>query len=182
MRFSTIAAAVAPILSIARAQAPGYTAVAPTINATTKFNFGSNYAVLNLDLINGLVAAVNTTSQGQTWISSVATWIDAVHAHPSHPLQIFTRIYFQPGHPEVGATSPFRVAAAALINDTETVGTASQLYPAFQANPLGYVNGTSKDVVLQKTRYDATYATQLVEILIAQKIDTVIIVSLNIYK
>lgn len=157
MRFSTLAAAVAPILSVARAQgAPGYTAVAPTINETTKFSFGSHYAVLNLDLISGLVGAVENTTEGDAWISSVAGWIDAVHAHPSHPLQIFTRIYFQPGHPEVGPTSPFRLAAGVLLNNTETVGAASQLYPAFKANPLGYANGTSKDVVLQKTRYDVT--------------------------
>ncbi|GAB7347213.1 hypothetical protein MBLNU459_g3319t1 [Dothideomycetes sp. NU459] len=177
MRFITLAAAVAPILSIARAQgAPGYTPVAPTINETTKFSFGSKYAVLNLDLINGIVGAVVNTTEGDAWISSVAGWIDAVHAHKaSHPLQIFTRIYFQPGHPEVGPTSPFRIPAAPLLNDTETVGAASQLYPAFKANPLGYANGTSRDVVLQKTRYDATYANQMVEILIAQKIDTVII-------
>lgn len=179
MRFSTITAAAAPLVSLALAQgAPGYTPVASTIaESNTTWNFGSHFAVLNLDLITGLVDSVVNTTAGDAWISSVQGWINAVHAHPSQPLQIFTRIYFQPGHPEVGPSSPFLAAASVLLNNTENSGASSQIYPAFNAAPSGYANGTNKDVVLQKTRYDATYATQLREILIAQKIDTVIIVS-----
>lgn len=39
--------------------------------------FGSHYAVLNLDLIDGIVANVNTTEEGKTWIKNTAEWIDA---------------------------------------------------------------------------------------------------------
>lgn len=178
MRFSTLAAAITPALAFAASSstAPGYSPVASTV--TGSFNFGKNYAILNLDLITGLVDAVVNTTAGDAWIKSVAGWIDDVHAKKSPPLQIFTRIYFSPGHPEVGPLSPFRVPAAGLINNTETVGAASDLYSAFHAYPEGYVNGSTKDVVLQKTRYDATFGNQMLEILKAQQIDTVVIVSL----
>lgn len=33
--------------------------------------------MLNLDLIDGLVANLNTTRSGQLWIDNVANWIDA---------------------------------------------------------------------------------------------------------
>lgn len=39
-------------------------------------SFGCHYAVLNLDLINGLVAGVQDTPAGQRWIKNTADWID----------------------------------------------------------------------------------------------------------
>ena len=40
-------------------------------------SFGKHYAVLNLDLLNGVIATVNTTQAGKDFINSTATWIDA---------------------------------------------------------------------------------------------------------
>lgn len=56
----------------------GYSTTTPStvINSST-LSFGSNYAVLNLDLINALVGSVNNTSQGQVWIKNTAKWIKA---------------------------------------------------------------------------------------------------------
>jgi hypothetical protein len=39
--------------------------------------FGRHYAVLNLDMINGLVAGVEDSPEGQRWINNTARWIDA---------------------------------------------------------------------------------------------------------
>ena len=40
-------------------------------------DFGNHFAVLNLDLINAIVANVNTTDEGKKWINNTAKWIDA---------------------------------------------------------------------------------------------------------
>ena len=158
---------------VVRAQesgSPGYnchpTCVTPTIPTDKTFDFGTHYAVLNLDLINAVVGGVNSTTAGQEFISNTAHWIDAVHAQDPPPLSIFTRIYFYNGLAQIGPQSPFGEVAGSL-------GTASnpltELYPAFN------VNSTAGDVVLQKTRYDAGAGNALEEILSTQSIDTVIL-------
>ncbi|KAI0147364.1 cysteine hydrolase family protein [Xylariaceae sp. FL1272] len=175
MRFNPIVISCASLIGSARAQAAvGYVPVASTIPEDTAFDFGSNYAILNFDLINGIVAGVEGTDEGQAWIQSTARWIDAVHAKTTKPLQIFTSLYFQPGHPEVPDTSPFGKLIGANVNNTATSDLA-QIYGAFTVDTEGYANGTSRDVLLQKTRFDASYSSQLLQILDAQDIDTVIL-------
>lgn len=121
-------------------------------------------------MINGLVAGVADSSEGQQWINATATWIDAVHQQSPPPLSIFTRIYFSNVlRPEISSTTPFTKAVAALGNATST-SPQSQLYPAFRVLP-------DYDVVLQKTRYEANFGNSLSEILRSQHIDTVILVS-----
>lgn len=178
MRFTTIATLLVPVADIAIAQSstPGYISVPSTIAGNTTFSFGPHVAVLNLDMINGLVSPLANTTAGTAWVKSLSDWIDFVHAQPKPALQLFTRIYFNPGHPEFGPSTPFNKAVATLINATESTP-ATQIYPAFHANPAGYANGSTRDVVLQKTRYDATSGNEMLEILVAQKIDTVVIVS-----
>jgi hypothetical protein len=68
------------------------TCIASTIPEDKKFDFGRYYAVLNLDLINVIVEAIEDTPAGKTFINSTAKWIDAVHAQDPAPLSIFTRI------------------------------------------------------------------------------------------
>ncbi|KAI1267973.1 cysteine hydrolase family protein [Xylariaceae sp. FL1019] len=184
MRFSSFIISCASVIGSARVEAGacgndssnavGYVPVDSTIPEGTAFDFGSNYAVINFDLINGIVAGVENTAEGQTWINSTARWIDAVHAKTESPLQIFTSLYFQNGHPETPDNSPFGLLIGALINNTAT-SDASQIYSAFTVDTEGYANGTSRDVLIQKTRFDASYASQLLQILAAQNIDTVVI-------
>ena len=167
---STIAALVASAI-LALAQAPGYGDITPSIlpNDTT-LSFGQHYAVLNLDLIEGLVAAVNTTAAGQSFINNTANWINTVHQQCPPPLSIFTRIYFSNAMlPEVTADTPFQAAICAFGNITAS-SALSQLHPAFVPLP-------DYDVVLQKTRYYAGASNGLEEILSSQGIDTVVIVS-----
>ena len=122
-------------------------------------------------MITGLIAGVNTTTEGQAWIKSTACWIDAVHQKSPRPLEIFTRIYFSNAyHPEVGPQTPFAQAAAGLGNATSS-SPQSQIYPAFKTD--------DKDVILQKTRYYGGFGNQLVEILNSQLIDTVVLVRLS---
>ncbi|RAK96228.1 Isochorismatase hydrolase [Aspergillus ibericus CBS 121593] len=131
------------------------------------FSFGQHYAVLNLDLVNELVATVNTTTVGEAWIDTVATWINTVHKQEPPPLSIFSRVYYSNvQRPEIG-DSPFGLAVAALGNLTAS-SPVSQLYPAFK--PLD-----NWDVVVQKARYYAGAGNPLEEILSSQKIDTVIL-------
>jgi hypothetical protein len=55
-------------------------------SASKPLSFGQNYAVLNLDLINGVVAPLANTTEGRKWINSTATWINAcVYLPPSIP-------------------------------------------------------------------------------------------------
>lgn len=155
--------------SSASTTTPGYFTNFSTLAGNNTFSFGNHYAVLNLDLINGIVGSVNNTAAGAAFINSTATWIAAVHAQHPPPLTFFTRIYFSNAYkPEIGPTTPFAAAVAALGNATAD-SPQSQLYPAFV--PAG------GDVVLQKARYYGGAGNALEEILASQLIDTVILVS-----
>lgn len=48
----------------------------PSAVTNSSFSFGQHYAVLNLDMINGLVSNVNNTEAGNKWISNTANWIN----------------------------------------------------------------------------------------------------------
>ena len=157
---------------LAQSTTPGYDTgnIPSTIpaNESDSLNFGTHYAILNLDLITGLVAQVNSSASGSTFISSVSRWIDAVHALQSRPLTIFTRIYFSNAlKPEVGPNAPFAKTVAGLGNATAAT-LITEVYPAF------HVDEDGGDIVLQKTRYYAGAGNGLEEILSTQGIDTVI--------
>ncbi|GLA46066.1 hypothetical protein AnigIFM63604_008853, partial [Aspergillus niger] len=147
---------------------PGYSRNITSTVTDPSFSFGQHYAVLNLDLIDGLVANVNTTKAGQLWIDNVANWIDAsVHKQDPPPLSIFTRIFFSNTYrPELG-NAPFASAVTSLGNATAS-SPDSQIYSAFKTLD-------NWDVVLQKARYYAGAGNQLEEILSSQNIDTVIL-------
>lgn len=164
-------AGTSAVLAQNASSSPGYTGypdpIASTVSSNTSLSFGNHYAVLNLDLINGLVAPLASTPAGSSFISSTTTWINAVHAQNPPPLSIFTRIYFSNARkPEVKPGSGFAGVSAALGTANET---ATQIYPAFG------VDEAAGDVVLQKTRYYAGTGNALEEILRAQSIDTVIL-------
>jgi nicotinamidase-related amidase len=171
MRSSTILTSLISAAVAQNASAPGYdnypTSIASTIPSNSTFSFGQHYAVLNLDLINGLVAPLASDPAGKAFIRNTACWIDAVHAQTPAPLSIFTRIYFlNAKKPEIKPGSGFASVSAAL---TTANASATQLYPAF------HVNEAEGDVVLQKTRYYAGTGNPLEEILRSQSIDTVIL-------
>ena len=173
MRFRVLPIVLASTsLAIAQnASSPGYNGypdpIASTIAVNESISFGQHYAVLNLDLINGLVAPLASSPAGSTFVKNTAAWIDAVHAQSPPPLSIFTRIYFSNARkPEVKPGSGFATVSAPL---TTANATATQVYPAF------HVDEAAGDVVLQKTRYYAGTGNALEEILRAQGIDTVIL-------
>ena len=169
MHLSTLLPSVLALAATSQAQA-GYGNISSTISSNTTINFGRNYAVLNLDLITGLVAPVNGSTAGNTFISSVAKWINAVHEVKPQPLTIFSRIYFStPQKPEIGPDAPFGKAVAGLGNVTSS-DPITEIYPAFNVTK-------NVDVVIQKTRYYAGAGNGLEEILSTQKIDTVVLVS-----
>ena len=164
---------------------PGYSINTPSTVSGTP-HFGQNYAVLNLDLIDGLVSNVNETDAGKIWINATANWINAyashflhinqtnnqtsVHKLDSPPLNIYTRIYFtESWKPEVTADTPFSKVVTPLGHITAS-DPKSQIYPAFQPA------GNRKDAVLRKSRYYAGDANSLEEILRVQGVDTVILV------
>lgn len=161
--------AVAPAFA-QNASAPGYDNYPTHIPSTvsnSSLSFGSHYAVLNLDLINGLVAPLASEPAGQAFIKNTARWIDAVHSQNPPPLSIFTRIYFANARkPEIKPGSGFQQTSAALTTANQS---ATQIYPAF------HVDEAAGDVTLQKTRYYAGTGNTLEEILRAQSIDTVIL-------
>ena len=159
----------------AQSQAPGYFTDFSTIPASNDtFSFGQHYAVLNLDLIVGLVAPLANTTEGEAFIKSTTKWQDAVHAQKPPPLSIYTRIYsLNSRHVEIagGFAQAFGFQPG-TIDDPRT-----QLYPSFVPIP-------DYDVDLKKTRYYAGTANELELILSSQKIDTVILVCIcqpNVY-
>ena len=169
MRVSTLS--VVALSAYASAQSAGYdcypNCIPSTVAANESLSFGQHYAVLNLDLINGLVAPLANTTAGDAFITNVANWIDAVHAQNPPPLSIFTRIYFlNAKKPEVKPGSGFSKVSAALTTANQS---ATMLYPAFVPDEA------AGDVVLQKTRYYAGAGNSLEQILAAQSIDTVVL-------
>lgn len=133
------------------------------------FDFGRHYAVLNLDLTSGLVGSMNKTTQGQKFIKSTATWINAVHAQDPAPLSIFTRVYISnPKAPEVKPGSSFAKIISSLGDTTES-SPSTQVYAEFKVKE-------GHDVVLQKARYYGGFGNELEAILSSQSIDTVILV------
>ncbi|KAL2855371.1 Isochorismatase-like protein [Aspergillus pseudoustus] len=152
-----------------------YAAQCVAASSSAPLSFGQNYAVLNLDLINGVVAPLANTSEGRKWINSTATWIDAVHAQSPPPLSIYTRIYYSsPAAPELSPETPFYQVAASFGNLTET-SPASEIYALFAPQTQ---NG-GKDVVLRKSRYYAGDGNSLEEILRTRGVDTVILSGLR---
>ncbi|KXT12213.1 hypothetical protein AC579_3446 [Pseudocercospora musae] len=152
---------------------PGYTCyshcIASTIasNESATLSFGKHYAVLNLDLIPGILSSVLNTPAGKTFVNSTATWIDAVHRQSPMPLSIFTRIYFSNSHkPEISSDTPFAKVSSSLGTSSDP---NTQVYSAF------HVDEAAGDVILQKTRYYAGAGNGLEEILSTQKIDTVVL-------
>lgn len=168
--FQSTTHAILGLATLTSAAAPGYFTDYTTLPGNTTFSFGTHYAVLNLDLINGIVGSINTTTAGEKFINSVTTWISAVHAQNPPPLSIFTRIYFNNvKKPEIGPQTPFGAVAAGLGNATID-SPQGMLYPAFKPK-------ADYDVVMAKTRYYAGAGNELEEILRSQLIDTVILVS-----
>jgi nicotinamidase-related amidase len=157
------AALVSSQAAFAQKSVPGYESYSS--NETVP-NFGQHYAVLNLDLINGLIKPIANTSQGECFINSMSQWINAVHAQKPAPLSIFTRIYFTNSKkPELGYGVPFAQVGAALGNSSDP---NTFLYPAFTPIP-------DYDVILQKNRYYAGSGNELELILASERIDTVIL-------
>lgn len=64
-------------ISTSKSKEPGYSLDTPSTVENSSFTFGKHYAVLNLDLIDGLVSSFNDTDAGEKWIDNVASWIDA---------------------------------------------------------------------------------------------------------
>lgn len=61
---------------------PGYSPNTPSTLSGTP-HFGQNYAVLNLDLINGLVGNVNETDAGKKWVNATSSWIHSYQIWPN---------------------------------------------------------------------------------------------------
>lgn len=176
MRFTFLSAALSALV-FANAQSvgstPGYNdgSISSTVAGNETLNFGSHFAILNLDFVNAIVSFVNSTDEGQQFLDCVKTWVDAANALPEKPLTIYTRVYFSNQfRPEIGPNAPFAETVAPLGNVTEE-DAASEIYPAFE------VQEDRGDVVLQKTRIYAGVNNGLELILRTQGIDTVILVT-----
>lgn len=102
-------------------------------------------------------------------IENLSKWNDAVHSKSDRPpLTVFTILAFNPGQPELKTNTPF-AKLIAPFGTLEAESPSVEIYPHFQVD--------DKDVVLRKTRWSATTGNNLEQILNAQGIDTVVIVS-----
>lgn len=137
-------------------------------SAKESVDFGQHYAILNLDWMAILINAVEETPEGKSMIASCSKWNNAVHSKSSRPLTVFTTLAFNRGQPEPDANSPF-ASLIAPFGSFEDGSPEAQIDSRFTVD--------KKDVVLRKTRWSATIGNNLEQILKAQGIDTVIIVS-----
>jgi len=136
--------------------------------AVADLSFGKNYAILNLDLMIALVDMVKNTSTGQKFISNCSHWIEAVHKKRQRPLTVFTSLSLSLGERELSKNSPFANLVEAF--GSFTIGSAGvQIAPNFIVD--------EHDIILQKTRWYAGTSNSLEQLLKAQNIKTVIIVS-----
>lgn len=131
-------------------------------------DFGQQYAILNLDWMSLLINAVEETPEGKSMIASCAKWNDAVHSKSNRPLTIFTTLTLNRGQPELEANKPF----ARLI---APFGSFEDGSPEVKIDSRFTMD--EKDLVLRKTRWSATTGSNLEQILKAQGIQTVVIVS-----
>lgn len=131
-------------------------------------NFGKHFAVLNLDWMHILINAIQDTDEGKKLIQSCTRWNDAVHQLDPRPLTVFSTLAFACGQPEVEANKPF-ARLIAPFGKFESGSKDTQIDSRFLVD--------DKDIVIQKTRWSATTGNSLEQILKAQGIDTVVIVS-----
>jgi len=88
-------------------------------------------------------------------------------------LTVFTTLAFSPGQPEVEREKPF-AKFIAQFGEFKAGNPETQIYSRFALD--------EQDVILTKTRWCATTGNALEQILKAQNIDTVVIVSqANVY-
>ena len=134
--------------------------------------FGQHYAILNLDLMSILIEAVEDTDAGQDFMANCARWNEAVHKKETRPLTIFTTLFFaHHTQPELASS---KEAPFVKLLDTMRANFVKGS-PAVQIDSRFSVD--ENDIVLQKTRCYAGAGNSLEQILQAQNIDTVIIVS-----
>lgn len=131
-------------------------------------DFGKHYAILNIDWMVLLIDAIKETPQGKLLIDSCEKWTDAVHSKDERPLTVFTTLAFNRGRPEVEADKPF-AKLIAPFGSLEYGAPEVEIHPRFAVD--------EKDLILRKTRWSAMTGNNLEQILKAQGIDTVIIVS-----
>lgn len=130
--------------------------------------FGKRYAILNLDWMTILLDAVENTPDGQSLIQNLIRWNEAIHQRVPRPLIIFTTLAFSHGQPEVEREKPFGKLIEPFGN-FEVGSPEAQIDKRFTLD--------DRDIILTKTRWCATMGNALEQILKAQNIDTVVIVS-----
>ncbi|CAG9937476.1 unnamed protein product [Clonostachys rosea f. rosea IK726] len=132
-------------------------------------DFGSHFAVLNLDLMAILIDNVQKDIRGEKFVSSCARWCEAVHEKSPRPVTIFTSLTFsQPSCPELTKGSPFSKLLEGFGPENFAKGRPEvEIHPRFKAD--------ENDIVLAKTRWSGTSGNSLGQLLKAQGIDTVII-------
>jgi nicotinamidase-related amidase len=91
-----------------------------------------------------------------------------VHQKTDQPLTVFTTLAFGPGLPEVEREKPF-ARLIAPYGEYKAGNPETQIDSRFTVD--------EKDLVIPKTRWCATTGNALEQILRAQNIDTVVIVS-----
>lgn len=131
-------------------------------------DFGQRYAILNLDWMTILLGAIENTPEGQSLIQNYTNWNEAIHQKSTRPLTIFTTLAFCHGQPEVEREKPF-ARSIAPFGDFTAGSSDTQIDKRFVLD--------EQDIVLTKTRWCATTGNALEQILKAQGITTVVIVS-----
>lgn len=128
-------------------------------------------AILHLDFMAGLFDMANQSDQGSQFVANCTNWHSAVSGHSPQVLSIFTTLAFShETRPELGNGTPFHKLLQSFGSESFSKHSpATQIAPQFTL--------TNNDVVLAKTGWYAGTGNALEQILAAQRIRTVIIVS-----
>ena len=138
-------------------------------NSTSTKGFGKRFAILSIDLMNTLINGIQEAPRAAEFIGSTQAWLDAVHELDPQPLSIFTSLAFvKPSYPELPQGTAFANLVRGSSNFTDG-GAEVQIDSRFDV--------TARDILLHKTRWYAGAGNSLEQILSAQQIDTVILVS-----
>lgn len=131
--------------------------------------FGKRFAILNPDLMAIMLDSNKKTDEGELFISNCVRWNEALHQHHSRLLTIFTALCFSNySQPELARPSPF-------ANLIDGFGHFLKGSPEVQIDKS--LKLEEKDIVLHKTRWYAGAGNGLEQILKAQNISTIVIVS-----
>ncbi|PWN50733.1 Isochorismatase hydrolase [Violaceomyces palustris] len=134
-------------------------------NATV--DFGSNYAVLFLDYIEGIVASARANEQGQTFLNNSIRWYEAINSLEEKPFVAYSRVAFYSDQRYEVASVPWGFNLVTGGNNFTEASNNTQV--------ISEIAPKTDDYVFLKKRYSAFVFNDAIQTLRAQNVTTVVL-------